>query len=343
MNKEVKLRDKQLLESFIGKKFNKDKIIDEELLDIIGDISRQYKVEVAVVVDRKGEVIDITIGDSVSACVPVEASDTRLGLRVIHTHPFATSNLSNKDLLLLKKSNLDMIVAIALDDNGINDANVAYINSGQIIEEHYDYALYINKYGILDKINEIIQLEKKTRSKLLETKEDVEKAILVVVDIKKTILNLEESIAELKGLCDTDGIVVVGTMVQNKTTPDPKFLLGSGKVEELRDLIASTGADLVVFENELSASKQGNLSNYLDVKVIDRSMLILDIFAKRARTNEGKLQVELAQLKYMLPRLKSYIDTSNRYGGGVGMRGPGETKLELNRRVVENNIIRITE
>ena len=129
-------------------------------------------------------------------------------------------------------------------------------------------------------------------------------------------------------------------IIQNKTQPDPKFLLGTGKVQELKDLVNNTDANIVIFENELSAQKQVNLSEYLQVKVIDRSMLILDIFAKRARTNEGKLQVELAQLKYMLPRLKSYINSSNRYGGGVGMRGPGETKLELNRRVIENNILK---
>lgn len=340
MNKEIKQSEKNVLLSYVGKKYDKTKVIDEILLKDVVRISQKNNIEVAVVINRKGEVIDITTGDSVSAQVQVESSQFRSELRVIHTHPFATSKLSEKDLLLLTKAKLDLICAVALDDTGIKDVSVAYIEEGNIVTERYDYGDYINKYGILDKVEDIIKREKKSKKQTITTAKAQDKAILVLVDIKKSILNIDESMAELEGLCDTDNIEVVGKLIQNKVAPDPKFLIGSGKVEELKDLIARTGANLVVFENELSASKQSNLTQYLNVKVIDRSMLILDIFAKRARTNEGKLQVELAQLKYMLPRLKSYIDSSNRYGGGVGMRGPGETKLEMNRRVVENNIIK---
>ncbi|MBE5735007.1 MAG: GTPase HflX [Clostridiales bacterium] len=336
--KEIKQKYKDLLQSYIGKIYTKDTLIDEKLLSDICDISRIEKLEIAVISNRKGEILDIRVSDSQSGSVEINIDSHNM--RIIHTHPFAPSTLSEKDMLFLQKNNPDYIIAVSVMDNGIGSFDIAYLDSGKICNEHYDYAGYINKYGIMDKINDKIAREKKNATKLIDTKSEKDKAILVAVDIKRSIINMTESVEELKGLCSTDSIEVVGVLTQNKIAPDPKFLLGSGKVEELKDLIAKTDANLVIFENELSSSKQSNLSDYLNVKVIDRSMLILDIFAKRARTNEGKLQVELAQLKYMLPRLKSYVNTSNRYGGGVGMRGPGETKLEMNRRVVEANILK---
>lgn len=166
----------------------------------------------------------------------------------------------------------------------------------------------------------------------------VRKAIIVIVEFDKDKINLDEVKEELASLAKTAGVEVVGELHQKREAPDSKFFIGQGKVEELKELIKSTNANLVIFENELSGSKISNLSQFLEVNVIDRSMLILDIFAGRAKSNEGKLQVQLAQLKYSLPRLRAISENTNRYGGGVGMRGPGETKLETNRRVVENEI-----
>ena len=169
-----------------------------------------------------------------------------------------------------------------------------------------------------------------------------QRAILVKVAVKQKG-NIEADLDELEGLATTAHIEVVGRVSQFRVKPDGTYYIGSGKIDELRDLIQITEANLIIFDNELSGSKSSNISNALGVKVIDRSMLILDIFAGRARTNEGKLQVELAQLKYSLPRLGAYLESSGRYGGGVGMRGPGETKLELNRRIVEQNIVKKSE
>ncbi len=147
-------------------------------------------------------------------------------------------------------------------------------------------------------------------------------------------------LSELKSLIKADDINVVGQIVQNIKQPDLSYLIGIGKLEELKQLIQVTNADMVVFQNELTGSKINNLEQYLNVKVIDRTMLILDIFARRAQSREGKLQVELAQLKYTLPRLSGLNSSASRYGsGGVGMRGPGETKLELDRRKVERQIV----
>lgn len=152
--------------------------------------------------------------------------------------------------------------------------------------------------------------------------------------------DVEMLMSELKSLIKADDIDVVGQIVQNIKQPDLSYLIGIGKLDELKQLISITGANIVVFQNELTGSKINNLEQYLGVKVIDRTMLILDIFARRAQSREGKLQVELAQLKYTLPRLGGLNGSAQRYGGGgVGMRGPGETQLELDRRKVEKQII----
>ena len=175
------------------------------------------------------------------------------------------------------------------------------------------------------------------KTKTISTEAKVESAILVMVSFD-TRIDTKIDLAELESLTEAIGLRVAGTITQNREKPDGAFLIGKGKLEEIKQMIAETDASVVIFDNELTGSKINNLEKELDVRVIDRSMLILDIFALRAKTNEGKLQAELAQLKYSLPRLASLQGTEGRFGGGVGMRGPGETKLELNRRVIEKKI-----
>jgi GTP-binding protein HflX len=173
-----------------------------------------------------------------------------------------------------------------------------------------------------------------------------ERAVLVGLNaacFTKEKTATDESLEELEALLETAGGFCTGKVLQNRATPDAHSFIGEGKAIEVKLLAEATNSTMVIFDNELSGSKSSNISNALGVKVVDRSMLILDIFAGRARTNEGKLQVELAQLKYSLPRLGAYLESSGRYGGGVGMRGPGETKLELNRRIVEQNILKKSE
>ena len=147
------------------------------------------------------------------------------------------------------------------------------------------------------------------------------------------------SLKELERLCETAGVLVCGNLFQRAKEITPATYIGSGKVLELKELIEKNGANLAISDNELSGSQVNNLSQALGVKVVDRTTLILDIFAKRALSNEGKLQVELAMLKYYLPRLSGISGTSGRFGsGGVGMRGPGETKLELDKRKIKLQI-----
>jgi len=153
-----------------------------------------------------------------------------------------------------------------------------------------------------------------------------------------TELDAEESLAEFRELVGSAGGRVVAELLQRRAHPDPATLIGTGKVEEIAGVVASTGADLVLFDHDLTPTQLRNLDKALPCRVLDRTQLILDIFARHARTSEGKLQVELAQLEYMLPRLAGKGKAMSQLGGGIGTRGPGETKLETDRRQIQRRI-----
>ncbi len=171
---------------------------------------------------------------------------------------------------------------------------------------------------------------------MIDVAEKSEKAVLVAVERvgpEAGLLDAEESLRELASLASTAGIDVVASAVQTLKRPNPKTLIGSGKIEEIRQLVESLKASVVLFDDELSPVQGRNLEQLLCVKVVDRTQLILDIFAQRATSQEGKLQVELAQLQYLMPRLtRAWLHLSRQRGGGVGVRGPGETQLEVDRR-----------
>lgn len=167
-----------------------------------------------------------------------------------------------------------------------------------------------------------------------------ERAILVGLETERSarLFELAHSLQELTRLAETAGVEVVDTVEQKRETEDHRWFIGKGKVAELKERIAVLDADVAIFDNELTGAQVRNLEKSLDVKIIDRTQLILDIFAQRAHTREGKLQVELAQLNYLLPRLAGQGANLSRLGGGIGTRGPGETKLETDRRHIRTRI-----
>ena len=179
----------------------------------------------------------------------------------------------------------------------------------------------------------------------METKNSVQcRAVLVGIEMDRiTREEAEKGLDELERLLDTAGGETVAKVIQSKSTPDPRTLIGSGKVKEIKELCESNEIELAVFDVELSPSQIKNLEDGIDVRVIDRSMLILDIFALHATTGEGKLQVELAQLKYTAPRLVGRGAEMSRLGGGIGTRGPGESKLEIDRRHMKRRITALEE
>ncbi|MBW6409968.1 GTPase HflX [Clostridium weizhouense] len=313
---------------------SKDEICNVEILNIIARVSGMIEREVSVAINRKGNVTSVAIGDSTSVEVPViDISEKRLsGVRVIHTHPNGYCNLSALDITALLKLKLDSIVSIAINEDGnIIDFSLGMLrlyNNKLEYDEQMNLSLdEILSINILDKVRFIENLIK-TNDVIEDTEE---KAILVGADTKESL----EELAELTLACN---IPVLKTVFQSRNKIDPAFFIGRGKVLEIASMRQIERANVIIFDDELSGSQVRNLEAALGAKVIDRTTLILEIFATRAKTKESKIQVELAQLKYRLSRLQGLGTILSRTGGGIGTRGPGEKKLETDRRHIMETI-----
>ena len=318
------------LEKIYEKKIEKGKILDEETANYISEISNKINREINIAIDRNGNVIDISIGDSSTVNLPlIPVYDKKLsGVRIVHTHPGGNPHLSSVDISALIKLKLDCIVSIGVSDNGITGYEFAICS---IVNDELSYdrtpLTDLNSFDYLDEIKEVEELLRKREIK----EDDSEYAILVGIDEEKYLDELEE----LAYACD---VKVVGKFFQKRKKVDPVFLIGSGKVQELSLVRQIRKANLIIFDEELSGLQLKMLEEFTGCKVIDRTTLILEIFARRARTREAKLQVELAQLKYRANRLIGFGITMSRLGGGVGTKGPGEKKLEIDRRIIKKNI-----
>lgn len=321
------------LEGIYKNKISKDEICSREIIEIISRISSLIEREISLAVDRKGKVLSVAIGDSSSVEISmIDIKEKRLsGVRVIHTHPNGYSNLSALDLSALIKLKLDAIVAIGVQNGKVTDCSygiLAITNDALDYEEKLnllvDELLAIN---ILDKISYI---EDAIKSRDI-VEEEIEKAILVGSDTM-------ESLNELKELAKACDIPVLDMVYQGRNKIDPAYFIGKGKVLEVASLRQNLHANLIIFDDELSGSQVRNLEQAIGAKVIDRTTLILEIFARRARSKEAKIQVELAQLKYRLTRLQGLGTILSRTGGGIGTKGPGEKKLETDRRHIRETI-----
>lgn len=313
-----------------------------EITDILGR-------EVAVYINRQGKILQVSLGDTGTVDLPEfqrqVRGDKRLsGIRCVHTHPSGDVRLSDPDLSSLRRLRFDCMAAIGRHHKEGIMGTMGFF-TGEITEEGMEE---LQTYGpvkekTLDQINLsmlVTAINKKLGAQNLKnTDDETERAILAGVERPgKQLWSIEESMAELARLADTAGAKIVGQFTQRKEKPDAAFFLGKGKVSEIAMEIQNTDANLLILDDELTPSQQHNLEQTLGIKVIDRTALILDIFAQRARSKEGKLQVELAQLKYNLPRLGGQGLVLSRLGGGIGTRGPGETKLEVDRRRIYTKI-----
>ena len=321
------------------------KELNEKMLEITDILDR----EVAVYINRQGKILQVSLGDTGTVDLPEfqrqARGDKRLsGIRCVHTHPSGDVRLSNPDLSSLRRLRFDCMTAIGRHHTEGVIGTMGFF-TGDINEEGFEE---LQTYGpvkekTLDQINLsmlVTVINKKLGTQNLKnTDDETERAILAGVERPgKQLWSIEESMDELARLADTAGAKIVGRFTQRKEKPDAAFFLGKGKVSEIAMEIQNADANLLILDDELTPSQQHNLEQLLGVKVIDRTALILDIFAQRARSKEGKLQVELAQLKYNLPRLGGQGLVLSRLGGGIGTRGPGETKLEVDRRRIYTKI-----
>ncbi|WP_425060971.1 GTPase HflX [Sporomusa carbonis] len=314
-----------------------------DLAQSMAIITGQLNRETAVYINRRGNVVRVAVGDTKTVSLPEtdgrRALNRLSGIRCIHTHPGGDSRLSSVDLASLREMRFDIMAAVGVRD-GVQEISFGFISG--YTADNYDVRtvgpLSLSEFAQLDLSYLTNQIERQLESKdTVSNLDQVEKALLVGVE-RQGEWDVSDSLSELAQLAETAGAEVVGSVWQKRSRPDAAYFIGRGKVQEISLARQELGANIVIFDDELSPAQQRNLEQALGIKVVDRPALILDIFAQRARSHEGKLQVELAQLKYNLPRLGGQGLVLSRLGGGIGTRGPGETKLEVDRRRIRSRI-----
>lgn len=324
-------------------------IVSGELAQAMLAISCEIKREVAVFIDRNGQVLLVSVGRVDQAPVfDLKKKRWQLGyagVRCVHTHPSGVAKLSDADLSAMQNLHYDCMVALA-EQQGAIRAAVAMLapveRSLSQAEILLDENLSWDEFVTLPIYEQLLEFEAELQRQItIATSSEKERAILILQPEQRTQHTVEIAEEELRELADTAGLEVAQVVVQVMKGNQHK--IGSGKLEEIAMLVQNEAADVVIFDQALTPSYNQMLSDRLGVKVIDKTVLILDIFAQRARSREGKLQVELAQLNYLLPRLIGMGTALSRLGGGVGTRGPGETQLETDRRHIRRRIHHISQ
>jgi GTP-binding protein HflX len=329
-----------------------DRLTTPDLTRALVSVSHATGRQVGVLVDRGGRVHHVILGDSSKLMLPdvgrLRAGAGRLrGLRLIHTH-LRNEPLSRDDLVDLTRLRLDMVVAICLAPGEERALCVYYGHNFPSPEETNEPPF--RTFGPIpyakanDSPAEIIatleqEFARAARARGVTAKDG--RAILVHVTDKRNAASAEDSLRELEELARTAGVEVVDRILQVRDRVDPRYALGRGKLEDVVIRAMQLDAETLIFDQNLRPAQASNIARMTDLKVIDRTQLILDIFAQHAESSDGKLQVELAQMRYLLPRLGQRDDALSRLTGGIGGRGPGETKLEVGRRRARERITRL--
>lgn len=337
------------LESLYRRRIPTEQLITHQLARDISRLSHGIRRQVGLLINRRGKITHVIVGDYQQILIP-DISEYRTapgrlrGLRCVHTH-LTNESITQDDLTDLALLKLDIMVVI-----GVINAQSFKVFASHILPKHSGSQFYNllepldpNRLdiGCLELIH-ALELELASKRSTYDAFSGKERAILVSVS-RDPGHRWKESLAELEELTLSCGIDVAAKLLQQRLKIDPRFLLGPGKLQNLSIAALHNGATLIIFDQELNPSQIRAITDRLDLKVIDRTQLILDIFAQRAQTREGKLQVELAQLKYLLPRLISKNTAMSRLTGGIGGRGPGETKLEINRRRARDRIAQLEQ
>jgi GTP-binding protein HflX len=342
------------IEKLATRRVQPEQIISPELARQMSEISHETRRQIGVLINRKGQVEYVMVGDAKKIEMPdfgrIRTSHDRFrGLRCIHTH-LNGEKLTQDDLTDLALLRLDLMAVIQVNPKtGLPDlVHVAHLiptTAEKIDSENYEFLspspvshLDVDFLSLINSLEEEMARNRKVMKNQLINQD---RAILVGVTTG-SISEAEDSLKELEELAISADVMVLDKIIQRRPQIDPRTVLGKGKLEELLIRAMRLGADLIIFDTELSPAQVRSISEATDLKIIDRQQLILDIFAQRAQSREGKLQVELAQLKYILPRLVIGQNSAfSRLAGGIGGRGPGETKLETDRRRVRDRITRL--
>ncbi|MBI4400329.1 MAG: GTPase HflX [Nitrospirae bacterium] len=322
-----------------------DKVITPELARACTELSREIRCQIGLLITRRGVIEQVIVGNGRELVIS-DLSRFRLGrrslrgLRLVHTH-LHNEPLSHDDLTDLALLRLDLIAAIGVRADGLPaDISVAHLlppNPQGLVYEVLPPRPFHAFQLECDKFLDALESEMVRATSTHVVRDAQETAILVSASARSRG-EQEERLEELAELVRSDGMTVLETVVQRAQEIHPKYLLGSGKLKEVVIKALHRGADLLIFDQDLTPAQVRAIAEMTEMKVIDRTQLILDIFARRAHSREGKIQVELAQLRYLLPRLSGRGTAMSRLGGGIGGRGPGETKLETDRRRVRDRI-----
>jgi GTP-binding protein HflX len=345
------------IEKLYSRRISPHQIVTPEFARQLSELSHETRRQIGALIDRKGYVEYVIVGDARRIELPDlkrtrVAADRFRGLRFVHTH-LRGEELTQDDLTDLALLRLDLMASVDVDERtglpGYVRAAHLLPTTAKELDEDSNAAPYaflapqIPSQLDVDFLSLINSLEEEmARNRRAARRAGLRDRTILVNVTTGSISEAEESMAELRELATSAGVVVLDEIIQRRQEIDPRTVLGRGKLEDLLVRSLQLGADLIVFDRELSPAQVRSLSEATDLKVIDRSQLILDIFAQRAQSREGKIQVELAQLKYLLPRLIAGQDSAfSRLAGGIGGRGPGETKLETDRRRVRDRINRL--
>ena len=334
------------IEHIYRRKIPPQKIITPEIARLLSELSNEIRRQIGILVGRRGTVEFVIVGDQKGITIPdlsrYRSGTLRLrGLRLIHTH-LQGESLTGEDLTDLAFLRLDMIMALNAEVNGSSSRP---IHSAHLLPDNPDKKVWeidpptsVSQLDV-DFLNWIQSIEDEFQrgQKSIPLKGVTEKAILISVS-RENRESLVNSMEELKELAESSGVFVVDSIIQRPQSISPTSLMGEGKLKELLVKCMQLGVDLIIFDQNLTPGQMASISDLTELRVLDRTQLILDIFAQRAHTLDGKIQVELAQLKYMLPRLARKTLALSRLTGGIGGRGPGETKLEIDRRRVGDRI-----
>jgi len=342
---------KRALERIYRRRVPFERLTTPELTRSLCDVSFSTGRQVGVLVDRAGTVHWVIVGDASKIVLPdlgrLRGAVGRFrGLRLIHTH-LHNEPLSRDDLVDLTRLRLDLVAAVCLSPEG-RPLTVYYAHNVPLAEgaRGDPFAAYGPiPWGHLDvDPSAVVRATEAEFARVARTREVVAKdgrAILAHVCDKRHAPQAQASLAELAELARTAGVEVADTVLQVRDRVDPKYVLGRGKLEELLIRAMQLDVEVLIVDRNLSAAQGASIAGVTDLKVIDRTQLILDIFAQRAQSRDGKLQVELAQMRYLLPRLGTKDDALSRLTGGIGGRGPGETKLEIGKRRARERITRL--